>query len=67
MTQEKDFWTVAALLVTQHGTKAEAVAGRRAEDAGERGDSVTRGIWLDVRECCRELLKDAPERDDQLH
>ena len=65
MTQEKA-WTVAALLVTQHGAKAEAVAERRAEDAAGRGDSVTRGIWLDVRQCCRELLKDAPGGDEEV-
>jgi hypothetical protein len=67
MTKEKDIWTVAALPIGQHGGKAESVAERRAADAARRGDAVTHGIWVDVGECCRELLKDAPAAGEQVH
>ncbi len=66
MARERDVWTVAALLVTQHGAKAAAVAEGRAADAARRGDEVTRDIWADVEQRCRELLNGRPPEGERV-
>jgi hypothetical protein len=69
-SDDRDLWTVALLLIGSHGLGAADEAERRARaclDSDEDGDVGQHGIWLEVAEHCRELLRQRPQAGEQVH
>ena len=55
MIPDRDIWRAANLLIRKHGTDAEIVAARRADDLAERGDHDGKSVWLRIRRAVVEM------------
>jgi hypothetical protein len=49
MTSDLDIWRAANLLIRRHGSEAEMIAARRADEMLERGDHDGQHLWLRIR------------------
>ena len=55
MIPERDIWRAANLLIREHGSDAEIVAARRADEMFERGDRDGQLVWHRIKQAIVEL------------
>jgi hypothetical protein len=55
MLPNRDVWQAANLLIEQHGTDAEIVAVKRADELLDRNDIGEYLVWLRIVKTLREL------------
>ena len=55
MIPDRDLWRAANLLIRKHGSDAEVVAARRADEMLERGDHDGQIVWRRIRQAIVDL------------
>lgn len=56
MTEERDFWTAAMMLIERHGTSALRHAAERARTLLDQGDEESSLIWTRLAQTVRQIL-----------
>ena len=57
VVEARDIYRSAGVLIREHGSRAEAVAERRARQLGKAGDLEGRDVWLRISQAV-EVLQD---------
>ncbi len=68
MTDQRDIYRSAKLLIDQHGAvEAEIHAAQRADALLEQGDMDGRRVWLRVLDAVKELSEIDPRPAETVH
>ncbi len=67
MISDRDIYSAAALLIREHGSKAEATAKKRAEELKAKGDKTGRAAFMMIAEAVKELHQLEPRPGQRRH